>query len=88
MAKKRIRFSIICCCISRGSRSQTASGGAGRVQQEDGARRGVLQHVDLVHELELVAGDEARPVHEVGGADGRGLERRCETVMAPDFFES
>ena len=44
--------------------------GAGRVQQEDRARSGVLEHVDLVHELELMAGHEARAVHQVGGADG------------------
>ncbi len=70
MAKKRIRFSTICSCISRGRLIPDGVGGARRVQQEDRARRGVLEHVDLVHELELMAGDEARAVHEVGGADG------------------
>jgi hypothetical protein len=55
-------FSIICSCISRGRWSQTSLRGVRRVQQEDRARRGVLEHVDLVHELELVAGHEAGAV--------------------------
>ena len=50
----------ICCCTSRGRWSQTSSGGVGRVQEEDRARGGALQHVELLQELELVAGHEAR----------------------------
>ena len=64
-------------------------GGQRRVQQERRARRGVLEHVDLVDELELVAGDEAGAwCTRYAERIGRGLERRCETVIAPDFFES
>ncbi len=59
-----------------------------RVEQEDGAGGGVLEHVDLVEELELVAGDEAGLLDQVGRADRPRAERRCETVIAPDFFES
>ena len=44
-------------------------GGKRRVQQERRARRGMLEHVDLVHELELVAGDEAGAVHQVRRPD-------------------
>ena len=43
--------------------------GKRRVQQERGAVRRVLEHVDLVHELELVARDEAGAIHEVGRTD-------------------
>jgi hypothetical protein len=47
-----------------------------RVEQECRARRRMLEHVDLVHELELVTGDEAGAIDEVCGSDRRGLVRR------------
>ena len=64
-------------------------GGERRVQQEHRARRRVLEHVDLVQELELMAGDEAGAVDQIGASgSAAGSMRRCETVIAPDFFES
>ena len=45
-------------------------GGVGRIQQENRSLSGVLKHVDLVEEVELVAGHEAGAVYEIGGADG------------------
>jgi len=50
---------MICSCISSGSSSQTLSA-ATRVEQEDRAFLGRAKHVELVDELELVAG------HEIG----------------------
>src|SRR5262245_29866789 len=44
--------------------------GPGCVQQKDCARRRVFEDVDLLHELELVAGYEARTINEVGRSDG------------------
>ena len=60
----------ICSCTSRGRWSQTSSAAIRRVQQEDArpAPR-VLEHVDLVQELELMAGDEAGAIDQVGRAD-------------------
>ena len=60
---------MICSCISLRQVVPDLVGGKRRVQQERRARRGVLEHVDLVHELELVAGDEAGAIHEVRRAD-------------------
>ena len=40
------------------------------VQQERRARRRVFEHVDLVDELELVAGDEPGAIHEIRRSDG------------------
>ena len=45
------------------------------VQQERRARRGMFEHVDLVHELELVAGDEPGTIHQIRRADR--LRARC-----------
>ena len=45
-------------------------GGVGRVQQENRSLSGVLKYVDLVQEVELVAGHKAGAVYEIGGADG------------------
>ena len=42
----------------------------GRIQQEDRTRSGVFQHVNLVYELKLVAGNETGAVDEVRRADG------------------
>ena len=39
------------------------------VQQERRARRRVLEHVDLVDELELVAGDEPGAIDEIRRSD-------------------
>ncbi len=44
------------------------------VEQEDGAGLGGGEDVDLLEELELVAGDEVGARDEVGGADGLGAE--------------
>ena len=53
--------------------------GVRRVEQEDRARGGVLEHVDLVDELELVAGDEpgaGRPGRPSGSAAGSSADAR------------
>jgi hypothetical protein len=38
--------------------------------------------------LELVAGHETGLVDQVGRVDRAGLNRKCETVTEPAFFES
>ena len=64
-------------------------GGERRIQQERGAGRRVLEDVDLVDELELMAGDEAGAVDEVRRADRpRARCAGARSVIAPDFFES
>ena len=45
-------------------------GGIGCIQQENRSRSGVLEYVDLVEEVELVAGHEAGAIYEISGADG------------------
>ena len=62
-------FSRICSCISRGSCVPRLGGPVLRVQEEDGARRGRLEHVVAVEERLLVARDEVRAPHEVRRAD-------------------
>ena len=68
--------------------SQTSSAPIGAGQQEDGAVLGVGEHVVLLEEREVVAGHEVGLGAQVGAADQLGPKRRCETVMAPAFFES
>ena len=58
------------------------------VEQERAAVAGVLEHVEAVEEAELVAGDEVGLVDEIGRPDRVGPNRRCDTVIEPDFFES
>ncbi len=49
-------------------------GAVGAVQEEGGPLHGVLEHVVALQEDELVAGDEIRLVHEIGGMDRFGPE--------------
>ena len=58
------------------------------IQQKHRTGSGVLEHVDLVDEVELMAGDKLGVVMRYAERIGRGLARRCEIVIAPDFFES
>jgi Zn-dependent peptidase ImmA (M78 family) len=50
----------------------------------------VGEQVVALDEHRLVAGHEAGHalLHQVAGADRAAPKRRCDTVTAPDFFES
>ena len=65
MAKKRICFDNLLLHLARQAFPNVVSSSRS-VQQEDCARCGVFEHVNLVHEFELMAGYEARLIHEVG----------------------
>jgi hypothetical protein len=60
----------------------------GRIQQERRTGAAVFEHVDLVHELELVAGHEPRAIHEVRRPDRPLAGAQVGDGDRPDFFES
>jgi hypothetical protein len=65
-----------------------AVGSKRRIQQECSARREVSQNVTCFEKKRLVAGNEVAFVMRYVERIGRGPKRRCEMVIAPDFFES
>ncbi len=65
---------MICCWTLAGQLVPDLVGAEGAVEEEHGAGRGGLEHVELLEEDEGVAGHEVRRGDEVGGADGLGPE--------------
>ena len=50
--------------------------------------RAFAEHVEAVEQAELVARHEVGLLDEVGRADRDSPNRRWDTVIEPDFFES
>ena len=51
-------------CIVAGSSSQTSIRPEGTVEEKHRTVHGLAKHVELMNELELMAGDELGPLHE------------------------
>ena len=60
----------------------------GAVEQEHRAVGRLVEHVDALDELKLMAGDERARCTRYVDRIGCGPKRRCDVVREPDFFES
>ena len=76
------------CCASRGRLAHTSSGGTGELSNTVAPGVGTFENVETVEEAGIVhATNSARRIWYVERI-GAGPNRRCDTVVAPAFFES
>ena len=89
MTKKRSFLSMIVAAPNAAVRSQYRPSAVRAVQQENGAGRRDPQQILALEKCELVAGDEAcLRRSDRARWIGSGPKRRCDTVCAPDLWES